>query len=226
MESCGYRNIKVPLEQMKHRFLGQIGSNTRLIAGYKFQQIHTNINNMDATQVKRMTNQAIQPQHNNPDIASLSTIGMRIRKAVADGYNVPGKEYDGYNAYDKIGYGHNDSRAEVRPQLIGTFGGAQENRGAQGGGRVPLPAHMEQPPALVAGGSTIGTCSNLSEWESNYGRGPQITTIESVDNGGKGKRKFDDIEEVENGYSGSAVQDAGPEYFQHKYGELKFNEEF
>ncbi|QWW21762.1 hypothetical protein CA7LBN_000508 [Candidozyma auris] len=28
-----------------------------------------------------------QPQHENPDIASLATLGMRIRKVVADGYS-------------------------------------------------------------------------------------------------------------------------------------------
>lgn len=83
---------------------------------------------------KRSQTQGFQPQHENPDIASLATIGMRIRKLVADGYSVS----------------HEASYDRGMPQR--TFN------------RVPLPNNMDMPPPLTNQGSTFQSGSNVSEW--------------------------------------------------------------
>lgn len=71
----------------------------------------------------------------NPDTEALSTLGMRIRKAVSDGYNTPNASSYSYGDQSYV------------------------NR------RVPLPAGMDEPPSLVGStGSTVGTASNLSDW--------------------------------------------------------------
>ncbi|KAK6201571.1 uncharacterized protein RJT21DRAFT_120627 [Scheffersomyces amazonensis] len=45
---------------------------------------------MSSTGIKRQMQASIQPQNVvSEDVAALSTIGMRIRKAVSDGYSVP-----------------------------------------------------------------------------------------------------------------------------------------
>lgn len=77
-----------------------------------------------------------QPQHENPDIASLATLGMRIRKVVADGYSVS----------HEASYKHGLST----PQRSFT--------------RVPLPGNIDTPPALTKEGSTFQSGSNVSEW--------------------------------------------------------------
>ena len=194
---------------------------------------------METADFKRAANKGIEPQHENSDIASLSTLGMRIRKSVADGYNVPSNKYNGYNAYDRMGYTSHGEYGRVEPKAIGIFGGNQDGSNIDyEPARVPLPTHMSQPPALTNAGSTIGTCSNLSEWENNYAsHAPPISTLGVFDQGTKGKRKFDDIDEdavtygsgASAGYgaiSGNTNYDMGTEYYRAKYGELKFDEDF
>lgn len=196
---------------------------------------------METSQYKRTANVGIQPQHENSDIAALSTLGMRIRKAVADGYNVPSNNYNGYNAYDNIGYtSHGGYASRTEPQAIGIFG---DNQNASNidyrPARVPLPDHMSQPPALSNLGSTVGTSSNLSAWESNYAsHAPPIVSLGGFEQqGSKGKRKFEDIDEHTTshmavaGTGAEAVSarpdiDMGTEYYRAKYGELRFDEDF
>lgn len=194
---------------------------------------------METANFKRVANQGIQPQHENSDIASLSTLGMRIRKSVADGYNVPSNNYNGYNAYSEMGYANHGEHKRAEPKALGIFGGNQNGSNIDfEPSRVPLPTHMSQPPALTNAGSTIGTCSNLSEWENNYASHvPAITTLGVFDQSTKGKRKFDDIDESSASYSngaaissgaisGSTNYDISTEYYKAKYGELKFDEDF
>lgn len=115
------------------------------------------------------------------DAAALTTLGMRIRKAVADGYHTP----------SAAGYSYNSRR-------------------------VPLPAGMEQPPALAALGSTAGdSSSSLSEWEA---RGAAMQPVTLGAGGADAKRKMD----LDAGYSRFREE---VDYAQ-KYGSLLFNEEF
>ena len=88
---------------------------------------------------KRTQMHSFQPQHENPDIASLATIGMRIRKSVADGYSVS----------------HDASYNHGLPQT------PQSQRSFN---RVPLPSNIDMPPALTNQGSTFQSGSNVSEW--------------------------------------------------------------
>lgn len=131
-----------------------------------------------------------RPVEQNPDIAALGTIGMRIRKAIADGYSTPSAAHYSYG------------------------GEPINNR------RVPLPAGMDEPPSLMnSTGSTVGTASNLSSWESNTS--VQTTTISDYQNSFfNGKRKLD--LEQDSGYS-KFRDDVD---YTKKYGSLLFNEEF
>lgn len=136
---------------------------------------------------KRQMNTAIQPQAENPDVAALSTIGMRIRKAVADGYN-NGNTSNGLN----------------NPYNVQ---------------RVPLPSHLSQPPSLTNHGSTIDSCSNVSEWESRYQNNKIVTIPQSnFDSTNKLKRNYDDIDD--------SHQAADLSDYRAKYGQLSFNEDF
>lgn len=142
-------------------------------------------------QNKRQMNYRLEPvqQDINPDIAALSTIGMRIRKAVADGYSTPSASH--------YSYGYN---FEEQPR------------------RVPLPMGMDQPPSLMGSGSTVGTCSNLSEWD-NAAQKPLVTIPDY--NSGMTKRKF----QQESGDAEYTRYREEVDYAK-KYGNLLFNEEF
>lgn len=95
---------------------------------------------MEAPQTKRVLHQPLTPQHTDPTIASLATLGMRIRKSVADGYQVaPEQQYHGHQSP----YGTSNYTSFAR---------------------TPLPSHMDQPPALSSGGSTFQSGLNVSEW--------------------------------------------------------------
>ncbi|KAK6465900.1 hypothetical protein DFJ63DRAFT_310983 [Scheffersomyces coipomensis] len=124
---------------------------------------------MSSGGVKRQMQTAIVPQtETNQDIASLSTIGMRIRKAVSDGYNNPNSDVNQYSYQSQF-----------------TAGSYIQ--------RVPLPSHMmDQPPSLTNMGSTLdSSASNLAEWDSKY----QINNapIQTIDQGiNYNKRKLDD----------------------------------
>lgn len=89
---------------------------------------------------KRQMNQASEPQETNPDIASLATLGMRIRKAVSDGYSV----------------GPTDHASSYNHGLTPSYS------------REALPQHMDGPPGLSSSGSTMGSTMSFSEWDSRY----------------------------------------------------------
>ncbi|KAK6456631.1 uncharacterized protein RJT20DRAFT_126569 [Scheffersomyces xylosifermentans] len=149
---------------------------------------------------KRQMNQASVPQNENADIAKLSTIGMRIRKAVADGYQVTegNNNYDGTTSYSSPNYGN-------------TF----ESR------RVPFPSHLEHPPSLTNVGSTYQSGgSSMAEWDSRY----QVNNapLQTLSEPGKLKRKFND--DYEEQASAPTVVDLNA--YQSKYGQLSFTEEF
>lgn len=92
------------------------------------------------TTYKRQMNQAAAPQETNPDVAALATLGMRIRKAVSDGYTVA-------NGDHANSYNHG-----IAPKFE----------------RVALPQHMDAPPGLSSSGSTMGSSMSFSEWDSRY----------------------------------------------------------
>ncbi|ODV77703.1 uncharacterized protein CANTADRAFT_7206 [Suhomyces tanzawaensis NRRL Y-17324] len=94
---------------------------------------------MSQPNTKRQMNRGVQPQHVDPEISALSTIGMRIRKAVAEGYSLPNHEQ----------YSYSNGPSQFQ--------------------RVPLPANMSQPPSLTNMGSTVESSgSRLGEWDSRF----------------------------------------------------------
>lgn len=94
----------------------------------------------------------------------LATMGMRIRKSVADGYNVPQSTTYGSDTYS---YNNNGN---IR--------------------RQPLPSHLSQPPSLTNQSSTFDSGSNISEWErTNQLHTPAIQTLSSPS---RNKRKHNE----------------------------------
>lgn len=142
-------------------------------------------------------NQAVPAGSQDADIAALSTIGMRIRKAVAEGYNT------GDNSLLSPVMNNGMHNPYYTPQYEQPQQQQQQNFR-----RMPLPGHMDQPPSLMGAGSTIDSCSNLSEWDL---RSAPITTIPSFK---QGKRKHEDEH-------GDNIED-----YKSRYGPLSFNEEF
>lgn len=141
---------------------------------------------------KRAATHAFQPmpQNENPDIAALATIGMRIRKSVADGYSVT----------------HEASYNHGLPQISSQ----------RSFNRVPLPGHMDQPPALNNQGSTFQSGSNVSEW------GMPSMPLQTMPLQGNGsKRGFEEDIPRQFGMDKPSL-----EYYNGAYGELKFDEDF
>ena len=97
---------------------------------------------MENPQTKRQMYQPLTPQNTNPDIAALSTIGMRIRKSIMDGH--PGNSQYSYNPQ----FGTQSASSQPTPLYQ----------------RTPLPSHMSQPPSLTNEGSTFQSGLNVSEW--------------------------------------------------------------
>lgn len=129
--------------------------------------------------VKRQMNRPV-PASKSPEEEALSSIGMRVRKAVAEGYNVgqsPEPQYSNVPAYSNIPANLPHNQAEVvnkssHPQYR----------------RMPLPGHIDEPPMLSNQFSTMDSTmslSNLSGWNGQ--------TIGQGFDGGN-KRKYDDIE--------------------------------
>lgn len=113
---------------------------------------------------------AIAAENDNPDIAKLATIGMRIRQAVSQGYQTSSNVYDGTASYNNA---NNFSQYDSR--------------------RVPLPGNLQQPPSLTNMGSTYQSSagSSLAEWDSKYDiQNAPLQTLER--DSSKLKRKHDD----------------------------------
>lgn len=87
---------------------------------------------------KRTMFHAAPQQVADPHIASLATLGMRIRQSVAQGYKVnPAASYNSQYFQEP-----------AAPQFV----------------RVALPDHMAAPPALTSDGSTFQLGLSVSEW--------------------------------------------------------------
>lgn len=145
---------------------------------------------------KRSLTQAIRPQLQDPDAVALSTIGMRIRKAVAEGYSV-------------------QSPASYRPDSVPSYAISFDvERGMSNSAsmRIPLPEGMSQPPSLSNTGSTFQSGLNVSEW----GQQVNVMTIPSIMGT---KRRFDQEENI-------SIQQPSLEEYNARYGRLSFNEDF
>lgn len=147
-------------------------------------------------QNKRSLTHAIRPQEQDPDIAALSTIGMRIRKAVAEGYSVQSPA---------------SYRADSAPAYSISF---DVNRGMNNtpAMRIPLPEGMSQPPSLSSAGSTFQSGLNVSEW----GQQVNVVTIPSIMST---KRRYDQDETI-------LIEQPSLEEYNARYGRLSFNEDF
>lgn len=92
---------------------------------------------------KRQMNTGISlysTQDYDPDLAKLSTIGMRIRKAVQDGYSV------------KNSYQYDRNYLQQQYQQFD---------------RSPLPNGMDQPPSLSNSGSTFQSNGSSYDWNTS-----------------------------------------------------------
>lgn len=123
---------------------------------------------METPQHKRRLNLPIAPQHENPDIASLATLGMRIRKSVADGYSINSATRTFPNAQTE--------------QPVPIFRGSKPAFA-----RVPFPG--EAPPSLTSAGSTFQSGLNVSEWGA-----PAMPMHALQENAGTKRRLDDDLE--------------------------------
>lgn len=153
--------------------------------------------------MKRHMNRASPTQVQNPDIASLATLGMRIRKSIADGYALT---QNAELSYDPQYF----SRLETpkRPAFE----------------RVQLPNGMDAPPALCNSGSTFQSGLNVSQWGNdmpvNFSTlGYQSGTKRSLEDSREGFEKID--------YQPPSVMSL-PSYdeFRATNGQLSFNEDF
>lgn len=105
-------------------------------------------------ETKRRTRE--QPPVRDATSEELAMLGMRIRKAVSEGYRT-GNEYTGHN--------------------YGLDGHLQSYE------RVPLPSHISQPPSLMGAGSTVDSSSSLSEWGTKFeALQPKLQVIGEVEN--------------------------------------------
>lgn len=159
---------------------------------------------MEAPSAKRQMNHASQPQQQNPDIASLATLGMRIRKAVADGYALSDSAHLSY-----------DPQFFTRPAEI------QNKMSFE---RVSLPNGMDAPPALCNVGSTFQSGLNVSEWGNN----PSMNMSTLPYSSGT-KRRFDDNADMFGKFNmqpPAVVNFPSYEEFRAGNGQLSFNEEF
>lgn len=145
---------------------------------------------------KKSLTRAIPAQEQDPDIAALSTVGMRIRKAVAEGYSVQSPA--SYNPHSAPAY-----------SITFDVNGGMRNTASM---RIPLPEGMSQPPALSNSGSTFQSGLNVSEW----GQQMNVTTIPSVMGT---KRRFNQDEDI-------TIQQPSLEEYNSRYGRLSFNEDF
>lgn len=152
---------------------------------------------MESQKHKRLLSHAIEPQHQSPEVASLSTLGMRIRKAVAEGYKV-----DSPNSYNSQHIGNQISSVQNLQHARSPFE------------RVPLPANMGQPPALTSAGSTFQSGLNVSEWGASSMNVVTIPLLGPASN----KRKFEDNE--------PQVRHPTFEEYSHRHGQLQFDEDF
>lgn len=167
---------------------------------------------------KKVARRGPVEQQDGPERANLAVLGMRIRQAVSEGYNVPNRTYNGYSGHsiEYIGNGPSDGHQ-------GDSGNSMAGVCDVGGLRRSLPQHMSEPPALLNQGSTVGTCSNLSDWEALQQRlEPLLQMLESAEDrsSSSGKRKYHNLQEP------TIPEVRSLEDYRYLYGELKFDEAF
>lgn len=128
------------------------------------------------SQVKRQLNHNLSQQSGEtyPHQYDLQTIGMRIRKAVADGYQTSS------NTFPQ----EQQQQQEQQHQQ-------QQSLSFQ---RVPLPSNVVVPPLLSnASSSTFG--SSFEEWENNLDvRLNSIENVLTTNKGALSKRRFDCVD--------------------------------
>lgn len=166
---------------------------------------------MESHQFKRQMHQPSAPENVDPYVASLATVGMRIRKAVADGYSV------------NSSYSYNPQFGAQTGQIVP---GPLPRLGFE---RSQLPAHLSAPPALTNDGSTFQSGLNVSEWGAPN---VNVTTLPLMGT----KRKFTDEPEYNDfkQYGGNSAYTIGGnannivswDEFTRSNGTLKFDEEF
>ncbi|CDK24225.1 unnamed protein product [Kuraishia capsulata CBS 1993] len=130
--------------------------------------------------------------------AALQSLGMRIRKSVADGYMVPQNGQNAFNDYNSRNGG------VVAPNIQ----------------RVPLPERFaNNPPSLTYNGSTA---SSLAGWENELER-PVIHQMSASGTSPIKRGREDDSGESE--YVNVHHQKNLSDYVG-RYGQLSFNEDF
>ena len=180
---------------------------------------------MDAMNTKRHMTQQPQRHLVDENTEALATIGMKIRKSVADGYNVPGNRYNGYTSYTAR---NEETAGNLQTPRTG-IDGINGNKTAAFA-RVPFPEHLNGPPGLDNSSSTMGTSSNMEEWNHNSKLTAPVSTLENAHSISQplGKRKLSDYEASSElptiDIASPAQKDT--EYYRQKYGDLHFDEDF
>lgn len=138
----------------------------------------------------------------DPTTVELQSIGMRIRKAVADGYSTPKSN----------GYSTDFQQQYIQQQQ-------QQHQQSSAPQRVPLPSHISQPPGL-----SYGSSSTLDG--ESFDLRFLLLTQQPQQNFANKKRQRDDDDGLAEHNPQINNKDVPVEYFEHKYGSLSFNEEF
>lgn len=146
-----------------------------------------------------MVNPSTPQMSHDAEIASLATLGMRIRKAVSDGYSV--KSPESYDSQFFLDSGPSPMEATSSFQ------------------RVPFPEGMSMPPALTSAGSTFQSGLSVSSWGS-----PSTSNMMTLPSSGV-KRRLDGLEDW---FPQSCPPKSLPSYdeFCVTDGQLRFDEEF
>lgn len=130
------------------------------------------------SQVKRQLNHNIGEQSTEayPHQYELQTIGMRIRKAVSDGYQTQNNTFPTY-------------QQQVQPQQQ-----QQQQQQYPSFQRVPLPSNVVVPP-LLSNATTSSFGSSFEEWENNLDtRLNQIDNVLTTNKEALSKRRFECVD--------------------------------
>ncbi|ODV84324.1 hypothetical protein CANARDRAFT_29205, partial [[Candida] arabinofermentans NRRL YB-2248] len=157
-------------------------------------------------------------QNVDPVTERLQTLGMRIRKSVADGYMLPSSEPIQSQFYQQPHHTSTHPTSYLNDYQQQHFSNIK---------RTPLPSHLQnQPPPLLYNGSTA---SSLAGWEddiNSYSR-PLQTFQNDISNASTMKRRRED-DEIS--YQSKVDTDTSKvrEYddYVSQYGPLSFKEDF
>lgn len=132
------------------------------------------------SQIKRQLSHNISQTGESYDHQhALQTIGMRIRKAVSEGYQVGDEMHSTqrYSLQQQQQQQEPQQQHMVPPRLL----------------RVPLPSSVVVPPMLGNASSSFG--SSMAEWENNLDlRLKDIDQVLAVHQQGLNKRRFDSVD--------------------------------